>query len=757
MQKKHYDAAVESLIASGQALALFHAPQMFEKKQIFNQRREQVVTALALWMRIHTQKTNSNQLEQQSQTQLVSVSKIESELQAAQALAPMLARDCASVEQTLQIAQLVASESAEGLREQLQAGLACPVCGGLEHPYAVHLPYQDAALIALKNNVTNKRNESQALITRIGILSSTLSSAQTQLEQLSATRLVSDNTTLKFQAEWVQHAMRAELVLVAENDIQVCLDSALVVITSHLEKLTAQEIGFQKALQEKETLQVAKDKSQLALQSQKETFDSLTQEQKINHQALQSVVQQIAELTPQIESTLLLISNGFVDARWQESWRQDASTFVAQCKKDVFSWNSKQKNSVEFFSHIQLLGNALESLTLALKKNIQTLTDQSDQCSHQELVLQIIREKRKALFDGKSTQDIEANFNNAVALARQAQTNFQLLSQQSSSQHTRLVEVTRQSVAQVVSSNYELSQAQTNFDVWCDSFQSRTDVAELGTSCSLEHLQRWLDVPLAWAVTERIELQEIDTALASAQAVLTQQSLNLTRHQAVCSTSEDVLSVANKLSELEKTLLAVSEALTALRIALAEDDKRLGATNDLRLKIQLQSTRTDLWARLGELIGSADGKKFRNFAQQMTLDILLGYANSHLQSLTKRYRLQRIKNSLGLLVVDQDMGDEVRSVHSLSGGESFLVSLALALGLASLSSHQVRVESLFIDEGFGSLDADALLLAMEALDKLQAQGRKVGVISHVQEMTERINTRVQVQRMAGGVSKVVVS
>jgi exonuclease SbcC len=86
-----------------------------------------------------------------------------------------------------------------------------------------------------------------------------------------------------------------------------------------------------------------------------------------------------------------------------------------------------------------------------------------------------------------------------------------------------------------------------------------------------------------------------------------------------------------------------------------------------------------------------------------------------------------------------------------------LLSLALALGLASLSSHQVRVESLFIDEGFGSLDADALLLAMEALDKLQAQGRKVGVISHVQEMTERIGTRVQVQRMAGGTSKVVVS
>src|SRR5205814_663244 len=114
--------------------------------------------------------------------------------------------------------------------------------------------------------------------------------------------------------------------------------------------------------------------------------------------------------------------------------------------------------------------------------------------------------------------------------------------------------------------------------------------------------------------------------------------------------------------------------------------------------------------------------------------------------------LERIRDTLALMVVDQDMGDEMRSVHSLSGGESFLVSLALALGLASLSSNRVRVESLFIDEGFGSLDADTLRVAIDALDALQAMGRKVGVISHVQEMAERIGTRIVLQRGAGGQS-----
>ena len=102
------------------------------------------------------------------------------------------------------------------------------------------------------------------------------------------------------------------------------------------------------------------------------------------------------------------------------------------------------------------------------------------------------------------------------------------------------------------------------------------------------------------------------------------------------------------------------------------------------------------------------------------------------------------------------MFDEIRSVHSLSGGESFLVSLALALGLSSLSSNRMKVESLFIDEGFGSLDAETLSVAMDALENLRTQGRKIGVISHVREMTERIPVQIQVIRSGNGRSEVKV-
>ena len=136
---------------------------------------------------------------------------------------------------------------------------------------------------------------------------------------------------------------------------------------------------------------------------------------------------------------------------------------------------------------------------------------------------------------------------------------------------------------------------------------------------------------------------------------------------------------------------------------------------------------------------------------------LLLEANAQLAELSPRYRLERVPGTdLALQVVDLDMGDEVRSVDSLSGGESFLVSLALALALSSLSSRQTQVESLFIDEGFGTLDPDSLDLALSSLDSLQAAGRQIGVISHVQTLVERIGVQVRVETLGGGESRVVL-
>lgn len=188
-----------------------------------------------------------------------------------------------------------------------------------------------------------------------------------------------------------------------------------------------------------------------------------------------------------------------------------------------------------------------------------------------------------------------------------------------------------------------------------------------------------------------------------------------------------------------------------------EDDRKQQQTKTLQDAIASAQQEYHRWAKIVDPIGCSTGAKFRKIAQSYQLDVLLQYANQQLKLLSPRYRLQRANDSLGLLVIDQDMANEQRSVHSLSGGESFLMSLALALGLAQMASGQVRIESLFIDEGFGTLDPESLQLVMDALDQLQSQGRKVIVITHVQEMQERIPTQIKVQRLGAGRSHIVIT
>lgn len=263
-----------------------------------------------------------------------------------------------------------------------------------------------------------------------------------------------------------------------------------------------------------------------------------------------------------------------------------------------------------------------------------------------------------------------------------------------------------------------------------------------------------------WLQHERQALQQLKTAITNATTQLNAREQDVRQHQAHQKEYQhhvgDNHLLAQQLLERQTQLQANQRQLGSYDEQLSKDNQRRHHASALMTQLQAQQAQSEVWQQLSSVIGSADGKVFRNAAQQMTLDVLLFYTNAHLKDLAKRYRLERVKNSLGLQVIDQDMGDEVRSVHSLSGGESFLVSLALALGLASLSSQRVKVESLFIDEGFGSLDAETLRVAMDALDILQSQGRKVGVISHVAEMTERIPTQVQVRKGTGGKSTVHV-
>jgi exonuclease SbcC len=170
-------------------------------------------------------------------------------------------------------------------------------------------------------------------------------------------------------------------------------------------------------------------------------------------------------------------------------------------------------------------------------------------------------------------------------------------------------------------------------------------------------------------------------------------------------------------------------------------------------QIQQQEHR---WNKISSLIGDAKGKEFRDYAQQYHLDILVEHANQQLAMLSQRYTLKRLDQSLSLAIIDHDMDGEVRSVASLSGGESFLTALSLSLAIANMASGSMKIESLFIDEGFGTLDASSLHMVMNALDQLQNQGRKVVLISHIQDMHERIPVQIQVQPLGSGASQIEI-
>lgn len=172
------------------------------------------------------------------------------------------------------------------------------------------------------------------------------------------------------------------------------------------------------------------------------------------------------------------------------------------------------------------------------------------------------------------------------------------------------------------------------------------------------------------------------------------------------------------------------------------------------LAIQIESARqyAARWDELNRFFGSKDGYKFNNIAQGYTLDYLLLHANQYLNLLAPRYQLIRTPDKLLLEVIDRDMLGERRTINSLSGGETFLVSLALSLALSSISSMSISIDSLFIDEGFGALDEDTLNTAMGAFEVLQASGRKIGIISHVKEVMQRVAVRIEVDKQGNGES-----
>lgn len=367
-----------------------------------------------------------------------------------------------------------------------------------------------------------------------------------------------------------------------------------------------------------------------------------------------------------------------------------------------------------------------------------------------QLLVQL-QDDRKLLLSGKSVNEVSKYFSDkkievADKLKRATDYKNSLINKQ---------EAFKAIITQIVNS---ITQLKEN----CALLQKKVEnwITSKKVVDSVESLSELLSNDNTWLITEKQFLTTLKEKQTTAQATLIERQNNLSKHneseQRPLSVEETKESLQSELTDKQSQTERTTKRNAEIEVAFSNHYKGIERIKVYEKELAEKGTLSENWKKLNELFGSATGSKFKEIAQGYTLDALLTYANKHLKELSKRYELQRIPDTLALQVVDLDMLGEIRTVHSLSGGESFLISLALALGLSSLSSNRMKVESLFIDEGFGSLDIDTLRIAMDALEHLQTQGRKIGVISHVAEMTERITAQVRVLKTANGRSRIEV-
>lgn len=279
-----------------------------------------------------------------------------------------------------------------------------------------------------------------------------------------------------------------------------------------------------------------------------------------------------------------------------------------------------------------------------------------------------------------------------------------------------------------------IAQSKEKLERWLESYNrsndvklSAADIATIGTSS-----ENWEDI--------RKHIKECSDQVTAATATLANIRL---RHKAHQGTKPEVS--LTELQELKRGLETKDfSALDTARLrmqAYIRAKEKMGELYDKRLEARQN---LDEWDEITQAIGG-EGKTLRKIAQCYTLRFLIYHANSEIRRFNSRYELVQVPNSLGIRVIDHDRADDIRDTTSLSGGETFIVSLGLALGLSALSSRNISLDNLFIDEGFGTLDPDTLATVIDSLATLQSsRGKKVGVISHTDVMSERITTQIRI-------------
>lgn len=770
LEQQHQSAAT--------TLAQYAPEQLQASRQQLGARRNLLAQAEKRWIELDARQSRHAYLLQQEVQLRTAAAQADAELKAAQQQAGTLLAHSTQAERSLKLAQAACAASVQDLRATLEDGQPCAVCGATEHPYHHDDSRLLSMLAGLEAELAHWRQQVEA---NLALQTARRTTEQSCLDQLQA--LARESATLApalAQAVQAWQAMEAQLAAEQLPEAATRTDwlvGQLEQLGAALQSVEAQEKDWHQARQAHEEVQAALSRSRSEHQQLQQNLASQQTMLAESRSEAKALDVQRVDLALTLGSLLADLDpafsgNDMPSDDWKDAWRAAPARFFAARQTEAGQWLRQRASYDARQQRMQALDIELRAGLEAHSKAQRDAVQARVAYSSAEAQLQELQQQRQQLWAGQPVSEVEAALNQTLDGARQQLAQRQHAAQQAAQDGARAEAAQAQAQAHLARLQQAGTQALQALQDWLQDYNLQQPQAALD---DLEQLQGLLAVTPEAIGQQRSALQALERNAATAATVLQERQHQRQQHLSTAppATPDSELALApaeadahagsllaRALATLQQEFRSAREQTVAAQLALAQDDARRSSAQAMLAQIEQQEASEQRWGRLSELIGSADGKKFRNYAQQYTLDVLLGYANAHLRHLARRYQLERIVHpaspSLALQVRDRDMGDEMRSVHSLSGGESFLVSLALALGLASLSSNRVRVESLFIDEGFGSLDAETLRVAMGALDGLQAMGRKVGVISHVQEMTERIATRILVQPAAGGRSCVSV-
>lgn len=595
-------------------------------------------------------------------------------------------------------------QALEQYREQLQPEQACPLCGSLEHPAIT--AYQALDSSATAATLEAKREQLKALGEQGENLRSGVATLSERIDQQrqQAQRLEQERGQ---QAElWQQQCALLGQDLADAAALQACKQT-------HVQQVEKLQLRLAQLQQHK----LALDSARAATQQAEKSRQALSSEQALllskqeSNQSLQNdIAAQLQHLQQQQRQQQAQLAE--VLAQFGYSVPEQGDDWLRQREQEWAQWQQQQQQLRELAQQLRD-----EQHGLLANQDVAALWQQrlQQQAAPAESALPIATDAGERLLTAQAGYD--SSVQTVSALQGKQQTLSELLAQAQSSLH-------QLQHAWLEALNLSPFNDETAYLAALLSDEQQTQLSELKTC--------------------------LEKALTEAHALALSSTQQLAQLQALPHSALSLEQLDEQLQALAAQLRALTQRQGEVRAQLQGDDERRQGQQSLFAAISAKQADYDLWQQLNSLIGSADGAKYRKFAQGLTLDHLVYLANQQLARLHGRYQLaRRSSGELELEVIDTWQADAARDTKTLSGGESFLVSLALALALSDLVSHKTSIDSLFLDEGFGTLDGETLEVALDALDNLNASGKMIGVISHVEALKERIAVQLKVHKSVG--------